>query len=85
MSQSSASTDAKDFPLVINARAESVAEKPSFRNAFKRRRCIFVADAFYEWRRPAEGKRSMGNEPEPIWLCSATTVTASQTMSWRTR
>ena len=42
--------DVKTFPLLINARAEGVAEKPSFRAAFKRRRCLVVADAFYEWR-----------------------------------
>ena len=48
--------DPKDFPLVINARSETVQEKPSFRNALKRRRCIFIADAFYEWRRQEKGK-----------------------------
>jgi len=37
-----------------NARGESVMEKPSFREAFKRRRCLIPADAFYEWK--AEGK-----------------------------
>ena len=43
--------DPKEFPLVINARSETVLDKPSFRNAMRRRRCIFIADAFYEWRR----------------------------------
>lgn len=42
--------DLRDFPLVINIRSESAAEKPSFRAALTRRRCLMPVDGFYEWR-----------------------------------
>ena len=41
---------------MINARAETVAEKPSFRAAYRERRCLILADGFYEWRKEADGK-----------------------------
>jgi len=41
---------------MINARAESLADKPSFRAAYKRRRCLILADSFYEWRQEPGSK-----------------------------
>jgi putative SOS response-associated peptidase YedK len=47
---------------MINARAETVAEKPSYRNAYKHRRCLVLADGFYEWQRQGETKT-------PFFIC----------------
>ncbi len=48
---------------MINARSESLAEKPSFRNAFRRRRCLILADGFYEWKLSAGAKTK-----QPIFI-----------------
>lgn len=53
---------AKDMKMgarMINARSETVAEKPAFRAAFKRRRCLIPADGFYEWQKLNGGKQPM--------------------------
>ena len=47
---------------MINARSETVAEKPSFRDAFKRRRCLVLADGYYEWRKVA------GSSKQPYYI-----------------
>lgn len=54
--------DPQDTYKSINARAETVAEKPSFRSAFKHRRCLILADAFYEWQKTEDG----GKQPHCI-------------------
>jgi putative SOS response-associated peptidase YedK len=51
---------AKDAAIgnqTINARAETVAEKPAFRSAFKSRRCLIVADGYYEWQKQGKQKQ----------------------------
>lgn len=56
--------DATIGSRMINARAETVASKPSFRSAFRRRRCLIVADGFYEWQKVQRGK-----QPFHIRMC----------------
>jgi putative SOS response-associated peptidase YedK len=49
--------DPRKFSLVINARGETVLEKPAFKNAIKRRRCLIPADGYYEWQVSGARKR----------------------------
>jgi putative SOS response-associated peptidase YedK len=49
--------DPRQFSLLINARAETVLEKPAFKNAMKRRRCLIPADGYYEWQGSQKRKR----------------------------
>lgn len=53
--------DPKIGSRMINARAETVADKPSFRNAFKRQRCLILADGFYEW-------KQVGTKKQPYYI-----------------
>jgi putative SOS response-associated peptidase YedK len=68
--------DPKIGSRMINARAETVATKPAFRHAFKRRRCLLPADGYYEWQRPdgtdadnpgKEGRA--GGAKQPYYIC----------------
>lgn len=55
--------DPRTFSTIINARAETVLEKPSFRGAMRHKRCLVPANAFYEFIGPAGGKRPMMMSP----------------------
>lgn len=52
------SKDTKNSSHLINARMETVREKPSFRSAFKHRRCLIPTDGFYEWQKLEVGKQA---------------------------
>jgi|SRR5208282_5284955 len=49
---------------MINARAETVKEKPSFRNSMRRKRCLVVADLFYEWQKIPGNTHKQRNGPQ---------------------
>lgn len=44
---------------LVNARSESIRDKPAYRNAFRKRRCVILADGFYEWQKRPDGKHPM--------------------------
>ena len=64
--------DPREFPLLINARAETMADKPAFRNAVRNTRCIVPASGYYEWMKGADGRR------QPYYITS----TESGTMAF---
>lgn len=56
--------DPDEFPVLINARAETATTKPAFRGAMRHRRCLIPSDGFYEWQRKGRAK-------QPYLVCRA--------------
>jgi putative SOS response-associated peptidase YedK len=52
---------------MINARSETIAGKPAYRSAFRRRRCLVPADGFFEWRKGVEAQGKKGPKT-PFWI-----------------
>jgi putative SOS response-associated peptidase YedK len=56
--------DPRQFALVINARSETIREKPAFKNALRRRRCLVPANGYYEWQETNGRKRPFFIQPD---------------------
>ncbi len=69
--------DPSIFALLINARGESVIDKPAFRNAMKRRRCLVPADGFYEW-------KPVGGRKQPYYIHAKSGVPLAFAGLWET-
>ncbi|MXU65399.1 SOS response-associated peptidase [Oceanomicrobium pacificus] len=66
-----------DGPLLINARAETLAEKPAFRKSARSRRCIIPASGFYEWKRAGDGGK------QPFYMRDAQAPLLAMAGIWR--
>src|SRR5262249_54494087 len=69
--------DPRKMTLLINARSETVRDKPAFKNAMKRRRCLVPADGYYEWQVFGGGKGAYFNHRRggPPYGCGGLAVT----------
>jgi putative SOS response-associated peptidase YedK len=65
----------KQLPATFNARSDTVASKPMYRDAFKRRRCVIPISGFYEWRQMEDGK-------QPFFISGAETPVLSVAGLW---
>jgi putative SOS response-associated peptidase YedK len=68
--------DPREFPLLVNARAEGIATKPAFRDALRRQRCIVPASGYYEWR--TDGPRAK----QPFYITMADDIPMALAGLW---
>ena len=81
--------DPKNFTLLINARGESVIDKPAFSAAMKRRRCLVPADGFYEWKAIGTRKQRItyarNRASRSLWPACGRPGPAPMVRSWKPR
>ena len=71
---------------LINARAETVAKRPSFRTALARRRCLVISDGFYEWQRVGNARKAHANRDDlgrTLCLCRSMGLVAGPCRRYR--